>query len=428
MAPMEPWERVWIDADTYQHDVHAYISCIDCHGGQAVDDMELAHQNFIADPAADSINTCGSCHPNIAPHAANSLHNTLAGYDTVLHERSSPEHVDTLEHMQQNHCDSCHAACGDCHISQPDSVGGGLLAGHTYLRTPPMSRTCTACHGSRVKDEYYGAHEGIASDVHFRARMACTDCHISNEMHGINMDANHRYAGEQTPTCESCHKAQVGVGSGILQHEVHGTEAISCQVCHSTTYTNCINCHVALTDDGIPFYSVEDHFLTFKIGQNPNRNAERPYRYVPVRHVPIDINSFSFYGENLLPNFNNLPTWVYATPHNIQRHTPQTASCTACHGNDAFFLTLADVVEAERAANTGVIVEAAPPLPAGYEHYATDTGTPSAPAGSSDDGFWGEEPTAGTSTPTSDDEAFWGDEPSTPEATPAPNDDDFWTD
>ncbi len=28
--------------------------------------------------------------------------------------------------MFGNHCDSCHATCGECHVSQPNLVGGGI--------------------------------------------------------------------------------------------------------------------------------------------------------------------------------------------------------------------------------------------------------------------------------------------------------------
>ena len=138
-------------------------------------------------------------------------------------------------------------------------------------------------------------------------------------------------------------------------HEVHGTEVLSCQTCHSTTYTNCVNCHVERNEAGAPFYRVEEHSLGFFLGLNPNRSAERPYRYVPLRHVPVDIDSFSFYGEDLLTNFDALPTWVYATPHNIQRITPQAESCVSCHGNDEVFLTQDKVDPEEWAANTGVM-------------------------------------------------------------------------
>lgn len=427
MAPLEPWQRVWIDATNYPLDTHAQINCTACHGGQSVEDMETAHTDMVASPATDAVATCGKCHPDSTPANMNSLHSTLRGYDTILYDRSTPENHATLETMQANHCNDCHTTCGDCHISQPDSVGGGLLKGHTFVQTPPMSQTCTACHGSRVKNEYFGLNEGIPSDVHFRARMACSNCHTSNEIHGVGMDmatVGVRYDGAQGPTCESCHETQIGVGSGIEQHEVHGKELLSCQTCHSTTYTNCTNCHVEQTDDQQPFYTIEEHSMGFVIGQNPLQNAERPYRYVPVRHVPIDVNSFSFYGDNLLPNFDSRPTWVYTTPHNIQRNTPQTESCLSCHENDAVFLTLDKVVPEEQAANAGVVVESAPALPEGFENHITgEEAAPAATESSGGEDFWGAGEAAETPA-TSGGEDFWGD---STETTPAPaSGEDFW--
>jgi thiosulfate/3-mercaptopyruvate sulfurtransferase len=427
---MAAWERVWIDADMYSQDLHSLINCTECHGGQAVDDMTLAHTDMYDRPIQD-METCGACHTDVTPASLNSLHSTLAGYDTAIYSRSVPENHPVLEEMESNHCNSCHATCGDCHVSQPVSVGGGLLDGHTYIETPPMSQTCTACHGSRVKNEYFGLNEGYPSDVHFRARMGCSDCHTADEIHGVNITADHRYDGAQEPNCESCHVDQVGVGSGIEQHEIHGTEILSCQSCHSVEYTNCTNCHVEQTDDGVPFYSIESHDMGFYLAHNELQNAERPYRYVTVRHIPVDIDSFSFYGDNLLSNFDNRSTWEYATPHNIQRNTPQTESCESCHGNDAIFLTADKVVPEELNANANVIVDHAPPLPDGYvpatpletevpadtstDFWGNDTAPTEAPAD-----FWG-----GDATPTEAPTDFWGDPvpESTPEATPPA---DFW--
>ena len=82
--------------------------------------------------------------------------------------------------------------------------------------------------------------------------------------------------------------------------------------------------------------------------------------YVPVRHVPVDPDSFSYYGDNLMPEFDNQPTWRYATPHNIQLMTEITKDCNNCHGNPDVFLT-ADKVDAEELeANSIVIVEEIP--------------------------------------------------------------------
>jgi len=262
---------------------------------------------------------------------------------------------------------------------QPKSVAEAGSKGRSCARA--MSRTCTACHGSRVKNEYYGLNEGYPGDVHLRqGRLACTDCHTSAELHGQDglSEVVHRYEGAQAPTCESCHEDQIGPDSGIPEHDIHGKDLLSCQTCHSVAYTNCTNCHVDRSEDDVPFYTIESHDVGFFIGRNPTRNNERPYRYVPVRHVPVDPNSFERYGEDLLVNFLNRPTWAYATPHNIQRETPQNASCTSCHDNDAVFLTLDKVAESERGgANLDVIVERAPAFPEGYEQYLEEE----APAG-----------------------------------------------
>jgi thiosulfate/3-mercaptopyruvate sulfurtransferase len=114
-------------------------------------------------------------------------------------------------------------------------------------------------------------------------------------------------------------------------------------------------------EDGVPYYQIEPSVMAFKIGRNPLQSEDRPWEYVPVRHVPVDSESFAYYGEDLLPNFDALPTWKYATPHNIQRNTPQTETCNSCHGNSEVFLTADDVLPEEQGANADVIVEEVPP-------------------------------------------------------------------
>jgi thiosulfate/3-mercaptopyruvate sulfurtransferase len=283
--------------------------------------------------------------------------------------------------MFGNHCASCHTSCGDCHISQPGSVGGGFLDGHLFQRTPSMTRNCTACHGSRVGNEFLGKHEGLLADVHFReGRMNCVDCHTGGEMHGqppscggchpAPEDAgpmppsDHRYSGLQSPRCESCHPTTVTGQDGIEMHAVHGAE-LSCQVCHSLSYGHCDGCHVAISErTGNPYFTTQATYLGFFLGRNPRPSYERPYAIVPLRHVPIAADNFDYYGEGLLPNFDSLPTWVYATPHNIQRITPQAGSCNACHGNPAIFLTADKVQPSEWGANQGVLVLEVPaPVP-----------------------------------------------------------------
>lgn len=356
MPPVEAWERVLVSAEALTEGAHASIACTDCHqgdGGSA--ELEQAHEDLIQDPSQPPSNVCGTCHEPIQEAHENSLHVTLAGYDTALYSRSLPDNHPVLEDMEANHCNRCHASCGQCHVSQPASVGGGLLEGHTYVQTPPMSRTCTGCHGSRIRNEYSGRNEGFPGDVHLsQARFNCANCHSGDEMHGVGVESNHRYDGTRQPLCEECH-----ADSSVQQHVLHG-DKLACQVCHSVAYKNCADCHVQKADDGTPLFQTADSWMDFRIGLNPNPTAERPWIYVLVRHVPVSPTSFDFYGLNLLPNFNARPTWVLTTPHNIQRITPQNEKCENCHGNADLFLTLDAVLPGEQEANTPVIVEELP--------------------------------------------------------------------
>lgn len=376
MAPLEPWEKVLVVQEDFFAEVHGQMQCTFCHGGEQAPEKDAAHAGMIANPAAGETRICENCHSETNQTFEASLHATQAGYWTVLEARSTPDDHPALETMFGNHCASCHSSCGDCHISQPDSVGGGLINGHVVERTPSMTRNCTACHGSRVGNEYLGKNEGLPGDVHFRAgRMKCSDCHTGDAMHassgacvechttpeeGEPVSKQHRYDGAQAPACESCHPQVGAEGDAVAQHSLHG-DKLSCQVCHSVSYTSCDSCHVAVSEkSGNPFFETEATYQTFLIGRNPLQNYHRPYEYVPVRHIPADPESYAYYGDNLLANFDALPTWAYATPHNIQRITPQNESCNNCHGNPNVFLTVSKVRPEEVNANRDVIVPQVP--------------------------------------------------------------------
>ena len=367
MAPLEPWEKVLVDAEAFPTTDHGEIPCVDCHGGLDVANKEEAHTDLVARPSDGGAEICADCHEDQVSLIGQNLHVTQEGYWTVLAARGADPAHEGMQEMFGNHCASCHTSCGDCHVSQPSTVGGGLLDGHLFTSDPPMTRTCTACHGSRVGNEFLGKNEGLLADVHFRQeRMVCTDCHDGSELHGEQVNdpagepAAHRYEGVEGPRCETCHETFGTRDDDIKMHKLHGSE-VSCQVCHSVSYINCNSCHVQVSEEtGNPFFTTSESYFTFLIGRNPLKSDDRPYNYVPVRHVPVDPDSFSFYGENLLPDFDAQPTWRYATPHNIQRLTPQTESCNNCHGNSDMFLTADKVIPSELNANANVIVEEIP--------------------------------------------------------------------
>ncbi len=365
MPPVEAWQKVFVDPEKYlQNDPHAKVAnCIQCHGGQGgVDDMAAAHQGVVTDPTAKADSTtklCGTCHADIAKAQVTSLHFDSHGYDTIIGARlgDAPASHAAWDKAKANHCSACHTSCGQCHVSQPTSVGGGLISGHQFKKTQAFTRTCTGCHGTRVNAEYTGLNEGIPADVHWtQAGMACFKCHSGAELHGMAAagEQKERYDGKPAPACLDCHpNAAPGKGQ-VMQHNLHG-DKLACQVCHSVANKSCYSCHVQTTDKGQPFFKIEPSVLSFKIGLNPKKSADRPWDYVVLRHAPIDPTNFDFYGQDVLAKFDALPTWKYATPHNIQRNTPQTKTCDSCHGNAELFLSEKDLKPYEVKANQSVI-------------------------------------------------------------------------
>lgn len=374
MPPVEAWLKVFVDAKKFvESDPHAKAAnCIQCHGGQGeTDDMAKAHEGVVTDPTADRESAeklCGSCHKDITTAQLQSLHFDSHGYETIVGQRlgDAPESHAGWEEARKNHCSSCHTSCGQCHVSQPTSVGGGLISGHQFKGVQAFTRTCTGCHGSRINAEYTGRNEGIPGDVHWtKGGMPCFKCHTGDALHGMDKDGQpngktERYDGPPAPNCLDCHPdAESGKGE-IMQHNIHG-EKLACQVCHSVENKSCYSCHVQKNAEGVPFYKIEPSVMTFKIGLNPRKSEDRPWNYVVLRHAPVDPENFAYYGEDILANFDALPTWKYATPHNIQRVTPQNKTCDSCHGNAELFLSEEDLPEYGVAANKALIPSQLPP-------------------------------------------------------------------
>ncbi|WP_126378598.1 hypothetical protein [Desulfovibrio ferrophilus] len=359
---MAPHEKVFVDRAFLEDENHGEIDCHDCHGGNPGEpDFIAAHDGLVRDPTTgDATRVCGDCHEEVTTIAKGSLHVTLKPFQLMIDSRSgnTPETKANVDTARNAHCGACHASCGQCHISRPSYVGGGFLDGHQFIRTPPMREVCTACHGSRIENEYFGKNQGSPPDVHWRKRFfRCIKCHTGEEMHGDGQtDAAHRYEAPRAPRCEDCHLSIYAEGAdNAKQHRTH-REQVSCQVCHSVPYKNCSSCHVALDRYGFKYFNNDENFLGFKIGLNPQQSLKRPQRFVTLRHVPVAPNLFDFYVENGLAEFDALPTWKLATPHNIRRITPQNKTCNACHGNKALFLLSGDVSEPYRRANAMVMV------------------------------------------------------------------------
>jgi hypothetical protein len=360
-TPAERWQLVYLSNPAFLETVHGRYGCIICHGG--VGDtllVEVAHQELQPEPSAAGL--CGDCHAEEVSTAKSSLHASVAGYRTALFARSDSEKTAHLEAMIGKHCEPCHTAtCGQCHVSRAAPFGGGLVAGHLFEHTPAVNLTCAGCHDTRIVQGYQGQGRAGGGDVHWlQGQMPCTDCHGVSDFHGTEEEHVTRYDGQPNPSCQAagCHP-DVAEDDGIAQHGGSHLKNLSCQACHSTAYQNCYGCHLTV-EEGVPGYTLESSQVAFKIGRNPIQGRYRPWKYVPVRHVPVAPDSFSYYGEDLLPKFDAQPTWKYATPHTIQRITPQNRSCNACHGSADVFLTAADVAPEELSANRRVIVDVIP--------------------------------------------------------------------
>lgn len=360
MAPLELYQKIYV-APSFLETDHGGILCQECHGGNPDDDnWQTAHTGIVKDPSfLDADRVCGECHEEIVESAVKSLHYTLKPmFDAVFlragNSGKSNRHI--LKKSMDKHCGTCHSSCGQCHVSRPDYVRGGFLSKHHFKKTPPMNTSCASCHGGRIHGEFVGVNEDYAPDTHFEDQeMECTACHTSGHMHASAENIKDRNDAAFRPDCESCHAEIVSEASENKAHAIHGKK-VSCRVCHCQSYKNCFSCHVGTDKKGIPYYKCDSTQTLFKIGLNPLKTKSIPYDFVLLRHVPAAPDTFKYYTLNTLKNFNNLPTWKPAAPHNILKTTPQNQACNNCHGNPLLFLQNTDLEPYEKIANQKVVV------------------------------------------------------------------------
>ena len=360
MEPLALHEKIFVDSEFAEDENHGTVGCHECHGGDPNEpDWRKAHNRVVRDPSyPDPSKSCGSCHDDIAENYKTSLHISLSPFKKMIDMRASdPKAVySKVDEARKTHCTSCHSSCGQCHISRPEAVEGGLLEGHIFQKKPPMHTVCTACHGSRIAKEYFGKNKGIPPDVHREKYFKCDKCHTGKEMHGDGKEYGNRYEVENGPRCIACHKEIYDEKSeNARQHGLH-KDRVSCYVCHSMPYKNCYACHVGKDKLGYKYFKTKQSALDFRIGLNPLKSKKRPEKFVMLRHIPGDQETFKFYVGNGLSNFDELPTWKLCTPHNIRRKTPQNKACNSCHGNADLFLLEKDVKQEYLNANKRVIV------------------------------------------------------------------------
>ncbi len=361
MEPLAPYERVFVDPAFLERDAaHGSLGCEFCHqGNPKAQDWQQAHAGLVKDPTyPDPSGTCGLCHAEIAERYGGSLHATLSPYVKTIEMRltRTAQVREKVGHAMDRHCLTCHASCGECHVSRPKEVEGGLLASHQFKKRPPMQQTCTACHGSRIDREFFGKNEGIPADIHRMKNLQCVQCHGAEELHGDGGSYDNRYQVTAAPACIDCHGGIYQAGAdNAAEHALH-RDRVSCQVCHAMPYKNCSGCHVGTDSQGLAYFKTGPAVMDFKIGLNPQRSERRPERFAVLRRVPVDRGTFDAYVADAMGNFDALPTWKMATPHTIRRETPQNRSCDSCHGHPELFLRAEDVDPRHLEANRSVVV------------------------------------------------------------------------
>jgi hypothetical protein len=329
--------------------VHAAPGCAGCHAGDpSAPAKDAAHAGLNPRPSRQPERACGECHEAEVRTVKTSLHFTVAGLESTMRVRAGNRWPDVQPVFAQA-CQSCHASCGDCHVSKAKTSRGGLMDGHAFLKRAPMEQACTTCHGGRVGPEYTGGHDGFPPDVHWQnGKMDCVACHAVGQVHGDGVRYPDRHAVKGRAQCVDCHPGARAAESSRPEHSVHN-DRLACVVCHSTVYRGCDNCHLG---EGAK------STLQFKIGRTARAGA--PYEYTLLRHVPTVRTMLDPKVKDAQPGYDLLPTWKDTTPHNIQRKTARAARCNNCHGNARLFLKPSDLDPAESAANAKVAVTKVP--------------------------------------------------------------------
>ncbi|WP_041434483.1 hypothetical protein [Thermodesulfatator indicus] len=310
------------------------VGCSPCHLGNPLRmDKDLAHTGMVKNPGDLRVveKTCGrpECHPEMPGKVKKSLMATNRGIINVLlrywgeipkDAKNRPE--DSVEYLLKTGKNSLaldyyRKLCGSCHLwmekgKLPDFLaekGGGCVACHLVkgpkgAKHPILTRkipleNCVRCHNrsGRIGLTYQGLYEDegygtpytdgdfgaetlidgrfvrrIPADIHFKAGLVCTDCHVANETMGDGKAYNH-FEESLEITCRSCHggkgitrkgnklprvkkEGKKWILTGLngrkyelkppdpikCEHPVH--KRLSCQACHAPRVPQCFGCHI----------------------------------------------------------------------------------------------------------------------------------------------------------------------------------------
>jgi hypothetical protein len=349
ITPKTYHKHYLIDKNILDKDPHFSNGCSSCHKGDEKSiDQEKAHMGIIKKPSAD-LKICSDCHGDITKAYQSAPHYTAQEmFNKVAKRFSKKEEKIFAETVFAKSCKSCHASCGDCHVSSPskDGISNGLIRGHSFVKRDE-GKTCAVCHGGRIYPEYTGKHN-TSPDVHFQKGMTCIDCHKKNHIHGGPDGARKNEKMVQNkPKCSDCHKlgreAKITAKLAHTRHE----GSVSCYGCHSQgEYNNCYNCH---TGKGATSK------LGFILGLNPGDKKT----LTTLRAIPVTRDTFLSAGIKM-ENFDEVPDYRATSVHNIQKSTERTRSCDTCHVKRKGFLSKESLIKNGSKTNESLIFKMLP--------------------------------------------------------------------
>ena len=359
---------------------HGELECGDCHAPLA-DGHTGWHPAVQLDPTADGGNVCADCHgEEMVTNFRHSLHYTVNGIAKGLTERlaQTPNAQALFEEMHTDTgegCAACHASCGQCHVSQPNYAGGGLLNNHQFQKEPQPEKTCETCH-------YENAETHKEVDVHVtKYGMSCLDCHTDTvEFHGRNINdiPQGRYFGdgpkvskigpfEQTQKqevvqvkCEDCHQDKVTDHTELLSGKkalVNHNDSLKCTACHTQPYTNCFGCHED-APESVGTWEQLKRVAKGALGQiGDDENIKLGLSVAGDPHsklVPLSHSGGISSDSKAVVDLNNPDTksyWVPFAAHFVAKNplaTPEARTskrmCENCHNTDNdIFLKESDV-------------------------------------------------------------------------------------
>lgn len=188
----------------------------------------LGAQSPPATPTAVGMDTCATCHEEVARQFERSIHGALAGFEyRTAHEK----------------CESCHGP-GSAHI---ESGSADDIIGFKDGWDPKANQTCLACHRQT------GHVLEWAGSVHAQSGVGCVTCHRIHQsrevapglMRAEGLVSSHAtapawkgsLAKPQAELCYDCHKPQ---RAQFMQNSRHPVREgyMTCASCHNVHGAN----------------------------------------------------------------------------------------------------------------------------------------------------------------------------------------------